>query len=213
MKVFVKGIALVLAIATTSAQALPTLFFDGDINYYAGTDNELSVEGVLIDTWDLAPSPITAGSSINFDALFVNAETIAGDGGLFSVDSTKGHFTGGLFLNDLEIYDGSSNLLLAASFDSLTLKGANGSNKGSIVGILSATDGLLMDMFDNSNLFALQLNLTTTFSADMFSSDFSGNVDGSIEGQFANVPEPSVLAILSFGLLITVFAKKRKRTI
>lgn len=218
MKQIVKGIALVLAMMTSSAQAIPTLFFDGNdnngggINYTTGgPDNILNVSGSLLETDDVVTPVNLIGSTIEFSALFLDFETIAGVG-FFGVDSTKGNFIGDPLADDLTIFDGDGVLLLTANFDSLTIEGENGSSQGGIFAILSATDGLLMSSFDNSNLFALQLNLTTTFSDAMFESDFSGDIDGSIQGT-ASVPEPGMLALLSLGLLITGFARKSRRSI
>jgi len=224
MKHIVKGIALVLLLAASTAQAIPTLFFDGSaengggINYttgdaYDNTDNILNVSGVLFDTQDLAISPLLTDSSVKFSALFLNYETIAGVG-FFGADTTRGNFiSSDPTTSDLEIYDGNNTLLLAADFNSLSLEGANGSNRGEVFGILNATDGLLMNTFDNGNLFALQLNLTTNFSDMMYQSDFSGDVNGSIQGQSVTVPEPGTLALLGLGFLITGFARKNRRSI
>jgi hypothetical protein len=213
MKNFTKIIGFVLALATTSAQAIPTLYFDGDISYLSG---ELAVSASLTETTDILPTPTLDGSTLIFTAFLDSVETLTASGCFFfCATSTKGNFVGDASssVDDLEIYDGDgTTLLLSAKFSSLSLEGANGGTTGEVIGLLSATGGSLENIFDGSDLFALQLNLSTTFSSTMYDmydgqEGFTGMVDGNIEGH--SVAEPSPLALLGLGILIAGFARRK----
>ena len=207
MNKFTKIIGLVIALATSSAHAIPTLLFDGTINYATNTQ-ELSVSAVLTETFDITPAPELSGSSMMFSALLYDVESLSG-GCFFCVASTQGNFIGNAnpSIDDLIILDGFGDELLTAKFTSLSLEGANGGDNGVVNGLLTATGGSLMSLFDGSDLFAFQLNLNTLFSSAMYQSDFSGRVDGNIKGS-VSVPEPSLLALLGLGILIVSFTRK-----
>ncbi len=146
-----------------------------------------------------------------FSAFLDSVESLSGDC-FFCVDSTKGNFIGSAdaLTDDLEIIDGDGFTLLTAKVDSLSLEGADGGTRGVIIGLLSATGGSLMSTFAGSDLFALQLNLDTVFSDTMYNSDFTARVDGNIS---VPVPEPTTLALLGLGILISGFARKNKYSI
>lgn len=206
MKNLTKVFGLFIALAASSAQAIPTLFFDGTIDYQANK-GELLVSASLTQTVDIAPAPTLLGSSMVFSALFDNVENLSG-GCFFCVASTKGNFVSN-GLDDLTIIDGDGvTVLLTANFNNLSLEGSNGGDRGEIVGLLDATGGSLMSNFNSSNLFALQLGLNTTFSSTMYDSDFSGVIDGNIESR--SVSEPPLLAMLGIGMLLVSFARKTK---
>ena len=215
MKSITTIIGLALILATSAAQAIPTLFFDGDINYDSAS-TELSVSSVLTKTTDITPAPTLPGATMVFSAFFVDFDSITASC-LFCGDSTKGNFVGSAdpLTDDLTIFDADGiTKLLTAKFDSLSLEGANGGNGGNtgeIIGLLSATGGSLMSTFAGSDLFAFQLNLGTAFSDIMYKSDFAGRVDGNIKAH--SVPEPTSLALLGLGILITGFARKNKYSI
>jgi hypothetical protein len=197
MKNIIKGFGLALALITTSAHAIPTLFFDGDISYDQ-TTGLLSVSSVLTSTFDIAPSPTILGSSLDFTTL------------LSAVDSSNSNYTVGLFGTtagtDLSVVDGDSNSLLTGNFSELTMKGGNGLDFGLVTGTLDADGGTLQDMFDIGNLIALEFNLSTSFSTTMFDYSFDGLIDGRIEG--ASVPEPTMPALLALGILLIGFVNR-----
>ena len=213
MKRLTTTFGLILLLASSAVQAIPTLFFDGDDATGAGVDysaasGQLSVSAALTASEDISPAPTLAGSTMVFNAYYYNVENLTG-GCFFCAPSTKGNFLGDAdsMINDLEIIDGAGTVLLTAKFDSLSLEGFNGEDRGEISGLLNATGGSLMSTFDGGNLFAMQLNLNTIFSSSMYSSDFSGDIDGYIE---ANVSEPAPLALLLLGLVLTGFARRKR---
>ena len=198
MKNLIKGLGFALAMITSSAHAIPTLFFDGDINYDVGT-GVLSVQSVLTATTDITPTPDLLNSSLDFTAIYDYA------------DISSGFFTVGIFGTtagtDLIVMDGATTLL-TGNFSSLEMKGANGFSTGLVTGTLNATGGDLQNEFGIGNLIALEFNLNTNFSADMFTGSFSGGIDGRIEGSAANVPEPAMPALLALGVLLIGFVNK-----
>jgi hypothetical protein len=192
MKNLSLAIGLVIAFVTSSAYAIPTLFFDGTVTFDA-ISGELLVTSELVGTTDIVPSPNLTNSNLTFSA------------NLESVDSSSPYYTIGLFSgvagDDLTVSDGDMNTLLAGEFLSLQMKGGNSFSSGLVTGIIDATGGDLQTEFGTGNLIALELNLTTSFGADMFGSNFSGDIDGRIEGH-ASVPEPAMVMLLGFGLAL-----------
>jgi len=199
MKNLIRGIGLALAMIASSAQAIPTLFFDGDINYDV-TSGLLSVDSVLTATADIGSAPALLGSSLDFSVLFD------------SVDASSSLYTVGLFGTsagtDLMVVDGAANPLLTGNFDNLKMLGGNSFSSGLVLGLLNANGGDLQTEFGLGNLIALEFNLTTTFSATMFDSSFSGGIDGRIEGEAVSVPEPTMPALLALGVLFIGFANR-----
>lgn len=199
MKNILKAFGLALALITTSAHAIPTLFFDGDMSYSASTGG-FSVTSVLTATEDISPAPELIGSELTFSAVLgsVIADTRV----------TTGLFDG-VIGNDIQVTDGDLNDLLVGEFLDLEMMGRNGRDSGMVSGTVNATGGSLAEMFGAGNLIALQFNLSTVFSADMYDTDFVGHIDGRIEGESVPVPEPNILALFGFGLLLVGFARPR----
>jgi hypothetical protein len=203
MKNFTKAIGFIIALATTSAQAVPTLYFNGTIGYDAAS-TRLSVVSDLTGTADIFPAPPLQGT-LSFDADLIG--TYFGSG--FNI----GSFTTISGQDDIIVLDANSTVLLTGNFSSLTMSGSDNSDSGTIFGNLTSTGGLLAAEFDIGNVLALQFNLNTTFNSEMFKSNFAGLIDGNIQGQnVVNVPEPSLLALLSMGVLLIAFAGKKSRT-
>lgn len=203
MKNFTKAIGFIIALSTMSAQAVPTFFFNGTIGYDASS-TRLSVVSDLTATADIFPAPAIQGT-LNFDADLIS--TFFGSG--FNIGSF-GTISG---QDDIRVLDANSDVLLTGNFSSLTMSGSDNSDSGTIFGDLTSTGGLLAAEFGIGNVLALQFNLNTTFNSEMFKRNFAGLIDGNIQGQnIVNVPEPSLLALLSMGVLLIGFAGKKSRT-
>lgn len=197
MKNIIKGFGLALAMVASSAQAIPTLFFDGDISYSVNS-GLLTVSSELTKTIDIAPAPTLLGSSLNFSALFI---------GSVSPSYTVGNF-GTTLATDLTVIDGDSNTLLTGNFSELSMTGFNGFDFGKVTAILNADGGTLQNEFGIGNMIALEFNLSTPFGSEMFDADFRGRIDGRIEGKAVSVPEPAISALLALGILFIGFANK-----
>lgn len=201
MKNFVRSLIAASLLVATYANALPTLFFDGDVNYNA-TTGELSVTTVLTATEDIALLPELSGSSLTFSALFMGAES-------YPV------ITGGDFGSaTLSVIDGNAVNLLSAELSDLTMLGRNGRTSGRFKGITTATNGSLVSMFGAGKLSALGFNLIPGFSANMFEDDFTSRIDGRIVGEAITVtavPEPGTLALLGIGLAMLGVSKRKSK--
>lgn len=200
MRSSVVGLIAAMSLVATSANALPTLFFDGDVNYSAST-GELTVTSVLTATEDIDSLPKLTGSSLSFSAFFAGAE-------ISSIVS------GGAFNSaTISVIDGNANNLLTGELTDLFMIGRSGRTSGRVSGTASASSGLLADMFGAGVLRALEFNLLPGFSTNMFDADFTSKVDGSIEGEAVAVPEPGILALLGIGLALVSIPKRRSKQI
>lgn len=201
MKNVIKGSGLILIVAffTSSAHAIPTLDFSGLIEFDARSQ-QLSVTSTLIDTHDIFPVP-TLDGTLNFDAELVST--------YFGYGFNLGSFGTIAGQDDITVKDADDNILLTGNFSSLTMSGADDADRGSITGQLTSTGGLLAPEFGTGNVLALQFNLEGyLFNSQMFNNNFSGEINGDIEG----VPEPSIVALLSMGILLIGFANRKSNT-
>jgi len=200
MKNLIKGFGLIIALITSSAHAIPTLDFSGIIDYDARSQ-QLSVTSTLIDTHDISPVP-TLDGTLNFDAALVST--------YFGFGINIGSFGTIAGQDDITVKDADDNILLTGNFSSLTMSGTDNADRGSITGELMSTGGLLAAEFGTGNVLALQFNLGgTLFNSQMFETSFSGEINGDIEGQVVEVPEPNMVALLSMGILLIGFASRK----
>lgn len=195
------GLTLSIALHTTAVNAIPTLLFDGSINYDS-TSGELTVNSVLTETIELLPAPELIGSSLEFSATFSSVNTP-------NPFVTIGIFQGIDGIDDLTVTDGGLNSILTGDFVSLEMRGVNGLTQGAVSGVINATGGDFKSLFGTGNLIAMEFNLSTGFGAEMFARDFVGDIDGRIEGQA--VPEPTIMTLLGIGLIIIGFVRAPRR--
>lgn len=195
--------AVLLAISGT-AQALPTLYFDGQFHFDAST-GLMTIDAVVEGGVDLSHAIQPQGSTFSL---------VARLGGVGSNGPFVEALFGGVDGSDLTVLNGGdAGLLLGADVNSLLMSGFQGDDIGFLDGMLVAQSGLLLsDFFNDVTLFALQLELTAPFSMDMFLTSFSGMVDGQIVGKPGEiaVPEPGSLALFVIGLAGLIWARKKQ---
>ncbi len=198
MKKLIKAIGFSLTLLANTAFAIPTLYFDGDLDYsVANTVGELTITATLIDSSGVA-MPDLGSSSLSFNAIF-DSEV--------DLDSFTAGLFNGVSSDDLIISD-STGTLLTGDFSQLYMIGGDSDNYGSLRGVLTATGGSLSNFFSSSDLIALEFNLGAVFGSDMFNNSFTGRVNGTLTGSGQSVPEPSILALLGIGLLMVGVARK-----
>ncbi len=204
---FTRLLLLALLLPLGRAEAMPALFFDGAIRYTQAT-GEVVVEGDIAHTLEL-PLPATLpGSSFLLHARFASLTT--GE----AIIATLGPALDG---PGVLVADSDGTTLLVADLTTAELAGPAGWDFGRLLGEITPTGGTVAQGFtDPSPLFALSLNLTTPFGAQMFDADFSGRVNGRILALAAAphpvnaVPEPTTALLFSAGLLL-LFVTTRSR--
>ncbi len=196
---------------STSVFAYPLLTFNAvtgtgsDGLIYDGATGQLSILGTLTGAYDIATPINFDGSSIVLTAYFDTAVDDISSGYTFA------GFTGG----NLSIIDGdaAATTLLDGSLANLLMYGATGDNQATMIGDFAIATGTLSSEFQSiADLFALELNLSTLFNADIFQNEFGfiGDVYGTVSSDAVSVPEPSVLFLFAAGLLMLGFNSSRK---
>ena len=194
--------ALLLCMARP-AQAVSSLFLDGDMGFSVATDR-IQIDGVLTATAGLVPAPVVAGSQFRLAASFLDVGSHDG--------ITTATFGTAPEAPDVVVIGGDNTLLLAGELQSLSAVGVNGVDNAVLTGQLAPTGGSLMAMFANpAGLMELQLDLSAPFRAGIFNRDFAGHVNGRLESlesitepapQAApSIPEPATWGLMTMGLL------------
>ncbi|MCG8668507.1 MAG: hypothetical protein MI867_03770 [Pseudomonadales bacterium] len=190
------AMVLVLVCCSAWASAAPTLNFDGSFSFVSST-GKLTIDAVITGSEDLSTPITTSGSTFSLVSLF---EGVGVNGPMI-----ESQFGGSGASNDFAFTNGGDLMtLLSGDVGALTMAGFAGSNFGFLSGNLEATAGeLLSDFYTEASLFALELNLTSDFSIEMFTTDFSGRVDGNLRGVPGEVPipEPGVLVLFVLAFL------------
>ena len=190
--------------------AVPTLNFTGNLIYDGtgtyGYPSDLSITGVLTGFQDLSittPPDVTTTINSGSTSFSLFADFVSETSNAFTTTGTFGTSA----VTDLLITDnlgtgGTSRTLLTGSVITMDLIGPNGFNLGNMSGSLQLDGGALLGDFGGAGaLIAFNYNLDTIFGSGMFSTFFTGESNGSIEGEFVTVPEPLPLALLSLGLI------------
>lgn len=198
---------LALLLPLGRAEAMPALFFDGAIRYTQAT-GAVVVEGDIALTQELPLPTLLPGSRFLLNARF--ASLTPGPVLIAALDPAPDR--PGVLVADI---DGTT--LLTGDLTAAELAGPAGWDFGRLMGEITPTGGTVAAEFTApSPLFALSLNLTTPFSAQMFDADFSGRVNGRIitlatTSQAVNaVPEPTTALLFSAGLFL-LFVATRSR--
>ena len=180
-------IGIMLLGLATAANAIPTLTFGGSVTY-TSSSQLLTLDGTLFSSQSIF-SPIDFSSS-NISLSTTLTSTFSGSG------ITIGTFGSGT----VSITDNTGDLL-TGSFNLAQMGGLNGGNQGALTLIFSPASGSLLQYFSNpSDLFALTLNLSTLFGANMYNFDFSGSANGNVTSRTTNVSEPGIVSLLVVGL-------------
>lgn len=198
MKLYIVVLGMLLSLSSMQAQAIPTLFFDGELSY-SQIDGLLTVDAVLTGYQDTSSSVVTGiGSSLTFTAAFLGS-------------TSSGFTTSGSFdTASLSILGADSTDLLHGSLMGLVMSGFDGLDFGSLTGEISATGGsLFSDFSSGSDFLAFELNLSTVFGAGMFGSDFTSQLDGRVAA-IRSVPEASSLTLIFIGILGLIVLNRRK---
>ena len=184
-------ISAVLLGFSSVTHAIPSLTFGANIEYISST-GILSLDGSLIGSTDVTPTPITGSSS----SVSLSTTYVPGSSTSSSVDTTGSFGAGSIIVDDMTT---GSDYLLTGDFAGAILEGFNGTGIGTLTLAFTPTDGTLMSYFsDPSDLLAFTFNLSPSFGESMFEADFSGFGNGYIVSR-RSVYEPGVLSLLMLG--------------
>jgi hypothetical protein len=199
--------AAVFAAGTAQAGVIADYYFNGPISYKGGV---LAVAtgpagATIIESTGL-PAPLALVPNLNQagSQVILSADLLPGsvvDNGF----STSASFmapvgdTAALYLGN-----GSggtaSTPVLTGTLSNLEVSGIDGNNTGILSGYLHPNGGSAISYFsDPSDVIALDFNLSTNFSGSMYSSAFTGQINGQVESMPV-VPLPGGLPLLLSGI-------------
>jgi len=183
----------------SAANAIPTLNFGGNLSYTA-SGGLLTLNGQLLSSQSIFPAIDFASSTVMLSTT------------LSSTSNTNSVTVGNFGAGTLSISDSSGGLLTGA-FSLAQLGGLDSTNQGALSLFFTPGGGSLSSYFSNpSDLFALTLNLSAPFGANMYSSDFTGIGNGNITSRAA-VSEPGIISLLVIGLALFGISGWHRRNI
>lgn len=213
-----KGVLFIVAVfmsGSASASTVAEYFFNGSAAYNASTEL-LSVgsAATLFQSSGLPaglsviptgnPGANVVGSRVNISMQLVPGSVL--DTGLFTIAG----FNADPVQPVVSLYLGtgsggtSATPVLTGTLSNLELTGQDGNNTGILTGELHPNGGSAFGYFsDPSDVIALNFDLTTNFNPTMYSSSFSGQINGQVQSQ-STVPLPPAIWLLGSGALALI---------
>lgn len=181
-------------------------YFNGPIGYDATTQT-LSVSPSaqifqsvgLPAAYSLVPGVNQAGSQIDL-SMQLNPASVLDNGLTTTASFTEpAGYQAALYLGNGSGGTAASPVL-TGTLTGLAVVGFDNNNLGILTGYLHPTGGLAIQYFsDPSDVIALDFNLSTTFSQQMYAGSFTGQINGQVEA-VPMVPLPAGLPLLLSGL-------------
>jgi hypothetical protein len=211
-----KWLPILVLLATVcmplNAVALPTLYFDGALEYtFDGTNGLLRIDATLVGYEDLLVQPLLPGT-LDLEAAFIAEIPDPYRPDLFTA-GLFGPRAGGELVPDFQVYGGDNAYLLGGGVEELVMRGRTGRDRGQLIGTIAPLEGTLLSHFGNpSDFVTVVLNLTSDFGPGMFGQDisgnfstgvidFSGDIDGHLDSPVWPIPEPATVTLVGLGVL------------
>ena len=213
--------------SATRAATVADYFFNGPIAYSV-TGQTLSVDtgsqgAELISSTGL-PAPFAVvptgqpGSNIAGSEILLSMSLVPGsvvDNGFATSASfsTAVGYQAALYLGNGS-GGAAATPVLTGTLSNLQVSGFDGGTSGVLTGYLHPTGGLAYSYFsDPSDVIALDFNLSTDFSAAMYSASFNGQINGQVESAPDPVPIPAAMPLFLSGLaLVGAAARSRSKS-
>jgi hypothetical protein len=221
-------VAMLTGTASARGSSIPVYYFNGGAAYDASTETLSTIDpntglamASLFQSANLPP-PLSVvpgvndrGSAIDLTMTLVPSTIV--DNGL----QTTASFAATAQEAALYLGNGSGGTattpVLTGTLSNITLSGPDGLNMGFLTAYLHPNGGAAFAYFsDPSSVLALNFDLTATFGADMFGTDFSGQINGQVQSM-TSVPLPASFVLLALGAALMFaltrasFASARRR--
>jgi len=206
---------------SASIHAVPTLDFIGGLAFDSTADILTiigQINGVSSEFNAIEAELLNSSLVLSVELASVTGNTVTNPLPPFDeVTTIVADFNSGTG-TDLQITKLATTWLVANVVDPVIMAGTKDRDFGDLNGEFLPTAGDLLSYFTlPSSIFALEVSLTNPFSLEMFDSDFTGDVNGSvaaIAGNPSAIPEPPVWALFAVALtgLITFRQSKPSRS-